>query len=428
MSDPALTPLAERMRPRALDDVVGQEHLTAKGALLRRAAEAGRLPSFILWGPPGTGKTTLARLFAKEGNALFVPLSAVLAGVKDIREAVAEAERARTLQRQKTVLFIDEIHRWSKSQQDALLPSVEKGVVTLVGATTENPSFEVNAALLSRCRVFVLKALEQTAIASLLRKACATEAIGAGDDFVEAIALRADGDARRALNALEVSWSAATAEGRNHLGAADAEAALQHRSLLYDKAGDQHYDVVSAFIKSMRGSDPDAALHYMLRMIDAGEDPRFVLRRMVIFAAEDVGNADPRALGVAIDALQAFELVGLPEGAIPMAMAVTYLATAPKSNASYAALNAARADVAEHGALPIPEKLRNAPTRLMKQLGYGAGYQYPHDVEGHFSPERYLPDKLQARVYYLPSDQGYERELGERLKRLRALVAERDRK
>ncbi len=415
-----LTPLAERMRPRTLDEVVGQDHLVAHEALLRRAAEAGRLPSAILWGPPGSGKTTLARLLAEASKARYEQLSAVLAGVKEIREVVATAESLRRSGK-KTVLFIDEIHRWSKSQQDALLPSVERGVVTLLGATTENPSFEVNAALLSRCRVFVLRPLSPEHIAALVTRAADIEKIDAAPEFVETLAARADGDARRALNALEVAWSAAQAAAKKTLTRQDAAEALQQRTLLYDKAGDEHYNVVSAFIKSMRGSDPDAAIYYLVRMLDAGEEPRFLLRRMVIFAAEDIGNADPRALGVAVDALQAFELVGLPDGAIPMAQAVTYLATAPKSNASYRALNAARADVQEKGALPVPEKLRNAPTALMKQLGYSAGYQYPHDHEGHFTAERYLPEALGTTKYYNPDPQsGYEKAIAERLTAWRA--------
>jgi putative ATPase len=414
-------PLAERMRPRRLDDVVGQGHLTGPGAILARTLKQGRVPSLVLWGPPGTGKTTIAECLAHETQARVVKLSAVLAGVADIRKAIDEAKRLRAEQRVPTILFVDEIHRFNKAQQDALLPHVEKGVVTLVGATTENPSFEVNPALLSRCRVLVLKAVSPDALSALLDRALTDErglkdAGVAVDDVARRVLIAAAaGDARKLLTSLEVASDLCRAEGRTLIERADVEMAVQRRVLLYDKDGEQHYDVVSAFIKSMRGSDPDAALYWGFRMIDAGEDPLFVLRRMVIFASEDVGNADPMGLVVATSALAAFQLVGLPEGAIPMAHAITYLASAPKSNASYLAMHAARRAVHAHGPLPVPLALRNAPTKLMEQLGYGKEYRYPHDHEGGVVAEHYLPDALRRDSYYQPKDVGAEASVKQRL-------------
>jgi putative ATPase len=417
----AMAPLADRMRPITLDELLGQGHLTGEGHLLRRAMETGQLPSLILWGPPGTGKTTLANLLARATKAELVSLSAVLAGVKDIREAVDRAKERFAQHRVRTVLFIDEIHRFNKSQQDALLPHVEKGTLTLLGATTENPSFEVNAALLSRCRVVTLRALEEPELLTLLRRAIADPRglngqVEADDDALAVIARGAGGDARRALTSLEVA--AQQAHGR--LTKAAAEEALQHRTLLYDKAGEEHYNVVSAFIKSMRGSDPDGALYWMTRMLEAGEEPRFILRRMVIFASEDIGNADPRALQVAVAALQAFELVGLPEGTLPLTQAVSYLAMAPKSNTVLTSYAAARAAVRDQGALPVPMNLRNAATSLMKTMGYGQGYKYPHDFEGHYVPECYLPEALKSATLYRPSESGEEAALKCRLAELRA--------
>ncbi|MGO9066365.1 MAG: replication-associated recombination protein A [Myxococcaceae bacterium] len=416
-------PLAERLRPQTLEDFVGQEHLTGEGKLLRTALAAKKLPSLIFWGPPGTGKTTLARLLAKGSGAFFVGMSAVSAGVKDVREVVAAAEERRRLQGQGTVLFLDEIHRFNRTQQDALLPHVEKGTLTLLGATTENPSFEVNSALLSRTRVVTLRPLEEEELVALLKRALASPRglagkVEADEAALGAIARAAGGDARRALTTLEVA-----AVGGARVDEARVAEALQRRTLLYDRAGDEHYNVVSAFIKSLRGSDPDAALYWMARMLEAGEEPRFVVRRMVIFASEDIGNADPQALQVAVAALQAFELVGLPEGTLPLTQAATYLALAPNSNAVIAAYGRAREAVLESGSLPVPLHLRNAPTPLMKSMGYGGGYQYPHDFEGHVVAEEYLPEALRGARFYRPGLEGREKELSERLKALQTVRA-----
>ncbi len=422
-------PLAERMRPQTLEEFVGQEHLTGPGRFLRRAIEADQVPSLIFWGPPGTGKTTLAKIIANATGAHFTSVSAVLVGVKDIREIVAAAQERWNLQRRRSILFIDEIHRFNKAQQDALLPHVERGTVTLIGATTENPSFEVNSALLSRTRVLTLRALEEDELVRVLHRALDDERglagkVSAEEAALEFLAHSAGGDARKALTALEVA--AQHSSGR--VTKAAAEEAVQQRTLLYDKSGEEHYNVISAFIKSMRGSDPDAALYWMARMLEAGEDPLFVLRRMVIFASEDIGNADPQALGVAVDALNAFELVGLPEGTLPLTQAVTYLAMAPKANTVLTSYSAARAAVTENGPLPIPLHLRNAPTPLMKSLGYGAGYQYPHNFEGSYVPEDYLPDALRGRHFYNPSESGFEQKLSERVAELRRQVEARETK
>jgi putative ATPase len=422
-------PLAERMRPQTLEEFVGQEHLTGPGRFLRRAIEADQVPSLIFWGPPGTGKTTLAKIIANATGAHFTSVSAVLVGVKDIREIVAAAQERWNLQRRRSILFIDEIHRFNKAQQDALLPHVERGTVTLIGATTENPSFEVNSALLSRTRVLTLRALEEDELVRVLHRALEDERglagkVPADEEALEFLAHSAGGDARKALTALEL----AAQQSSSRITKAAAEEAVQQRTLLYDKSGEEHYNVISAFIKSLRGSDPDAALYWMARMLEAGEDPLFILRRMVIFASEDIGNADPRALGVAVDALNAFELVGLPEGTLPLTQAVTYLAMAPKSNTVLTSYFAARAAVTENGPLPIPLHLRNAPTPLMKSLGYGAGYQYPHNFEGSYVPEDYLPDALRRRHFYHPGQSGFERELSERLAELRRRLEARETK
>jgi putative ATPase len=416
-------PLAERMRPRTLEEYVGQTRVLGPGRLLKQISEQKTLPSLILWGPPGCGKTTLAHLLANTVRAPFVAFSAVLSGVKELRQMLDEAREERRRSGVATILFVDEIHRFNKAQQDAFLPHVESGLITLIGATTENPSFEVIAPLLSRARVVVLEALGHDDLVLLLRRALADEEHGLGtqrltanDDALAFIAQHAQGDARVALNTLEVTAMLAAQKGTPTLDLALAEEAAQHKALLYDKGGEEHYNVISAFIKSMRGSDPDAAVYWLMRMVEAGEDPLFIARRMVIFAAEDIGNADPHALPLAIAARDAVHFVGMPEARIPMAQAVTYLATAPKSNASYKAMLAAAEDVKKHGPLPVPLHLRNAPTKMMKGLGYGKGYQYAHDYEGAVVEQTHLPDKLKERRYYLPSERGQEKEIGERMK------------
>ncbi len=427
-------PLAERMRPRTLDEYVGQQHLLAPGRLLRQMIERKALSSLILWGPPGCGKTTLAQLLAQAMQAPFVSFSAVLAGVKELRQILDEAREQRRLHGKPTLLLVDEIHRFNKAQQDAFLPHVEKGLIVLLGATTENPSFEVIAPLLSRTRVVVLEPLTPDDIILLLRRALRDEVRGLGahrltaDDAALAfIAQHAHGDARIALNTLEVAATLAAHTQTTQLDVMLAEEAAQHKVLLYDKSGEEHYNVISAFIKSLRGSDPDAAVYWLMRMLEAGEDPLFIVRRMVIFAAEDIGNADPQALSLAVAAKDAVHFVGLPEARIPLAQAATYLATAPKSNASYKAMLAALEDVKTYGPLPVPLHLRNAPTRLMKQLHYGEGYQYAHDYDGAITAQQHLPDALQARTYYIPSDRGYEQVIAERLavRRKRKAAGER---
>ena len=421
------SPLADRMRPKRLEDVVGQAHLLGAGHILARAIRADRIPSMILWGPPGTGKTTLAHVIANETHALFVPFSAVLGGVPELRKIIATAKEQKGYYGKKTILFVDEIHRFNKAQQDALLPHVENGTVTLIGATTENPSFAVNSALLSRTRVFNLEPLDAEDLRGLLDRALEDEAHGIGhtpqqvdDEALAAIAQNARGDARRALSALELASDFAQSAGVDHVTVSIVQEALATHTLLYDKSGEEHYNVISAFIKSMRGSDPDAAVYWLMRMLEAGEEPLFVLRRMLIFASEDVGNADPTALEVAVNADAAFRRLGMPEGLFPIAQCCTYLASAPKSNASYKAWKMAQADVREHGALSVPLRLRNAPTAQMKSWGYGEGYRYPHDESGFSPGETYLPDELVGRRYYKPTRQGFEARIRDRLEALRS--------
>jgi len=416
-------PLAERMRPRTLAEYVGQEHLLGPGKLLRQLIETDQLTSLIFWGPPGSGKTTLARIIAGATKSHFIFFSAILSGIKEIREIVKEADDIRKFHGKRTILFVDEIHRFNKSQQDAFLPYVERGVFTIIGATTENPSFEVIAPLLSRCKVLVLNPLTEEEITGILRQALADKERGLGaldlaieDDALAFMAEQAGGDARVALNTLETASRLAS---NGAISLDTAREAVQKKPLLYDKGGEEHYNVISAFIKSMRGSDPDGALYWLARMIEAGEDPIFILRRMVILASEDIGNADPRALQVAVTALQGFQLVGMPEGRIIIGQAVTYLATAPKSNASYVGIDAALAEVRKSGALPVPLHIRNAPTRLMKDLGYGTGYRYAHDYAEGYVAQDYLPDQIKGRKYYDPTGHGYEKSIKERMEWLK---------
>ena len=418
-------PLAARMRPRNFDEYAGQEHLVGPGRALRKSIEADQIPSMVLWGPPGSGKTTLANLIATMTRSYFSPVSAVASGVADLRRIVKEARDRLGMQRQRTILFIDELHRFNKAQQDVILPHVESGTVILIGATTENPSFEVNSPLLSRSRVFTLQPLSNEQITDIVRTALQDNERGLGrlspqmdDETMGGLVEISNGDARTVLNALEMAVLATDPDedGTRDITAQTIEDATQ-RFHLYDKAGDQHYDTISAFIKSMRGSDPDAAIYYLARMIEAGEDPLFITRRLVILAAEDVGMADPRALTMAVAAQQAVHLIGMPEGRILLAEATVYLATAPKSNASYMAINKAIEDVQRSPNDPVPKHLRNAVTNLMKDEGYGEGYKYAHDHEGSFTPMQNLPESLKGRRYYDPTDHGYEAQIAERLKR-----------
>jgi putative ATPase len=416
-------PLADRMRPRSLDEVVGQDHLLGPGRVLRAAIEQGELHSMILWGPPGSGKTTLASLMAHATGGHFAAFSAVLSGVKEIREVIGEAERARARQGTRTVLFVDEIHRFNRAQQDAFLPHVEKGTVVLVGATTENPSFEVNSALLSRCRVYVLHGLGDEDLVTIMRRALGDPERGlarsrpeVADDALRLIAGLANGDARSALNILELAVTLAPlGDGRRPVTETGIREAAQRRTLLYDKSGEEHYNLISALHKSLRDSDPDASLYWLTRMLEAGEDRLYVARRLVRFASEDVGNADPAALGITLAAKDAYDFLGSPEGELALAQATLYLALAPKSNAVYVAFNETTADVHQRPAEPVPLHIRNAPTRLMKGLGYGAGYQYAHDAPGARVEQDDLPDALRGREYYRPTDRGREAELGQRL-------------
>jgi putative ATPase len=429
-TDIDLSPLADKMRPRALDEFVGQSHLLGSGSLLRRAIEEDRLFSMIFWGPPGSGKTTLARVIAHETKCHFVSFSAVLSGVKEIRAVVDEAQSQWRYHRKKTILFVDEIHRFNKAQQDAFLPHVEKGLITLIGATTENPSFEVISPLLSRTRVMLLKPYSKEELAVIINRAMHDKEKGLGDltleiepDAIDHIIWSADGDARMALNSLEATASLLRNEeiGARKITRSVVEEALQKKALQYDKGGEEHYNLISAFHKSLRGSDPDAALYWLGRMLAAGEDPLYIARRMVRFASEDVGNADPAALGITVSAMQAFHFIGLPEGELALAQAAVYLATASKSNSLYVAYGMVKERISETGTLAVPLHIRNAPTRLMKDIGYGKGYQYAHDFEDAYVPQDYLPDNLKGEVYYRPTTRGHEKVIKDGIEKWRKL-------
>lgn len=417
-------PLADRVRPQTLDEFVGQEHIVGKGRILRKMLEEDKLVSLIFWGPPGSGKTTLARIIARLARSHFVQFSAVTSGVADVRKVVKEAKVRLGARNRKTILFIDEIHRFNKAQQDAFLPYVEDGTIVLIGATTENPSFEVIGPLLSRVEVFVLKRLTPEELKTIVSRATKNQKEGLGEHKIDIdsraldlIINSSNGDARVVLNALEIATETTKPDGENlrRIDLKTAEEALQSRVLLYDKAGGGHYNVISAFIKSMRGSDPDAALYWLARMIESGENPRFIARRMVIFASEDVGNADPQALSIAAAAAQAVEFVGLPEAQINLAQAATYLACALKSNASYAGLLRAKEDVKKTLNLPVPLHLRNPVTSLMKKIGYGVDYKYPHNFPGARVKQEFLPKGLEKRKYYQPTGRGFEKTISERL-------------
>ena len=425
-------PLADRMRPRNLDEYVGQDHLLGADSLLRRAVQEDRLFSVIFWGPPGSGKTTLARILAGETKSHFVSFSAVLSGVKEIRAVVDEAAEQWRLHRRRTLLFVDEIHRFNKAQQDAFLPHVESGLITLIGATTENPSFEVISPLLSRMRVLILKPFTEEDLERILQNALSDEERGLGrlrleiePEALKRIVWSADGDARAALNSLEAAASLADKAGEagHRMTLAFVERAIQKKALQYDKSGEEHYNLISALHKSLRGSDPDAALYWLGRMLKAGEDPLYLARRMVRFASEDVGNADPRALTVAVDAMQAYHFLGSPEGELALAQAAVYLATAPKSNALYVGYGQVNATIEKTGTLPVPLHIRNAPTKLMKELDYGKDYRYAHDYAEAYVPQEYLPDQIRGKEgrFYRPTDRGYEKIIGERLEAWRKI-------
>jgi len=426
------TPLAERMRPRSLDEFEGQADIVGPGQPLRVAIEEDRISSMIFWGPPGSGKTTLARIIANATESFFVKFSAVTAGVPELRKIIAEAKDRRKFNSTRTILFVDEIHRFNKAQQDAFLPHVEDGTITLIGATTENPSFEVISPLLSRVRVYVLKQLEPDHLRRIVERALEDSDRGLGgaalevdDNAIDTMAGIADGDARIALNLLEQSSFMVRERSDNHVTSEIVLKVAQEKTLLYDKQGEEHFNLISALHKSLRDSDPDGSLYWLGRMLESGEDPLYIVRRLIRFASEDVGNADPAALPLCVAAMQACHFVGMPECELALAQAVTYLAVAPKSNALYAGYGAVKSDVRKYGALPVPLHIRNAPTRLMKEIGYGKGYKYAHNFEGHVVEQEHLPEKLAGHSYYHPGDEGFEKEIAGRLARLRASLAKR---
>ena len=418
-------PLATRMRPAALHEFIGQEHLVGQGRVLRKAIESRQVPSIILWGPPGCGKTTLAFVIAKATQARFSPISAASAGVADLRRLIEEAKERYKLYQERTILFIDEIHRFNKAQQDAVLPYVEDGTITLIGATTENPSFEVISPLLSRCHVLTLNPLAEDEMQAIISRAIMDELKGLGslnveldEDAMIHLIMMSNRDARVALNTLEIAAQTTLpdADGKRRISLSTIEDAIQHKAPRYDKAGEQHYDIISALHKSMRGSDPDASLYWLGRMLEAGEDPLYIARRLVRFASEDIGMADPQALVVAMAAQQAVHFIGMPEGNLALAEAVVYLATAPKSNSLYQAYSQVQEEIKQSPDEPVPLHLRNPVTSLMKKIGYGKGYKYPHDYPGHFVQQQHLPDSVKGKHYYTPSEQGYEKEVAQRLK------------
>ena len=425
-----IAPLADQMRPQTLEEFVGQEHLLGEGRILRQIIISKKIPSMILWGPPGSGKTTLAYLISRYSGDYFVSFSAVVSGVKEIKEVIKEATHQWSYYKKKTILFVDEIHRFNKAQQDAFLPHIEAGTIILIGATTENPSFELISPLLSRTKVLVLKPLGEKEILTILNRALQDKERGLGGYLIEVtpealkyIAHFSDGDARTALNTLELAFFSTSPDDKNvrRITLAQVQEAMQKKALLYDKQGEEHYNLISALHKSLRDSDPDAALYWLARMLEAGEDPLYIARRMVRFASEDIGNADPQALQVAVAGFQAFQFVGAPEGELILAQVAIYLACAPKSNAIYIAYERARKDVHQEGALPVPFHLRNAPTRLMKDLGYGEGYKYAHHFPDAIVAQDDLPEKLKGRVYYQPTDRGKEREIKAQLNKWRLL-------